>query len=146
MTAGESISDEEKRIVLSMLVVNIQVCCVFLSHLHSGVIWPPCIASDLFLGHQPYTTRKEGVWLLPESAQEQLTVRYASSFPLSSVSALGCLPLLLGLCTATVAALMTLLLWYNFSLMPQQNRAELRASLAAALFFFQGMWRMLRSV
>lgn len=44
-----------------------------------------------------------------------------------------------GLCTAIVAALMTLLLWYNFCLMPQQNKAELRASLVEALFFFQGM-------
>lgn len=50
------------------------------------------------------------------------------------------------LCTATVAALVTLLLWYDFSLMPQWNRAELRASLAARLLFSQGMWGMLRSI
>lgn len=42
------------------------------------------------------------------------------------------------LCTATVAALVTLLLWYDFSLVPQWNRAELRASLAARLLFFSG--------
>lgn len=33
------------------------------------------------------------------------------------------------LCAATLAALMTLLLWYDFFFMPQQNRAQLRASL-----------------
>lgn len=43
------------------------------------------------------------------------------------------------LCTAAVAALMTLLLWYNFSLMPHQNRTELRASPAAGFLFSQGM-------
>lgn len=44
------------------------------------------------------------------------------------------------LCTPTVVALMTLLLWYNFSLVPQQNREEeLRASLVVGLLFSQDM-------
>lgn len=42
-----------------------------------------------------YDLQGKEMWLLPESAGEWLTVRYASSFPLSSVSTLGCLPLLL---------------------------------------------------